>query len=393
MAQLQLTKKEARRFLIHYHHLTDDTALQNKEDILSFIEKVGCIQFDPLNPVGRNADLVLQSRCPTYQKGEIDTLLYEDKKLFDTWDKNMAICPVKDWHYFSRARKHIGREIERFPKEIEIITNYLKENEFASSSDFDMDDKIDWYWAPQRRARAVLDTMHYAGLVTVHHKKGTRRYFSLSENYFGKEVCSRKDPNETLEDYHKWAVKRRINSVGLLPNTRSDAFLGVIDLKSKERTFAFEALEKENEIARVEIEGAKQPYYISSENIAQLKTFAATPVAENNIRILAPLDSFMWDRNLVEELFSFYYRWEVYVPREKRQFGYYVLPVLGGERLIGRIEMKTDSKTHTLQVLKFWFEEGIDPQVYREPVRAYLQRFKKYNKCKRIHYKTGKLNK
>lgn len=359
---------------------------------MSFIKKVGCIQFDPIDVVGRNPDLVLQSRCPHYKRGEIEKLLYEDRKLFDVYDKCMAICHIDDFPYFSRIRGENKEELKRFSGEIEAITAYLKEYEYAGSGDFhEMNEKIDWYWAPQKKIRAVLDIMNYCGLVTVHHRNKGRRFFSLTERYFSEELVGGADPNQTLEDYHKWAIKRRINSVGMLTNSRSDAFLGIVGLKSKERQEAFAILQKGGEIQKVEIEGCKAPFFIATENIPLLKEFIKKEIPTENTRILAPLDHLMWDRKLVEEIFEFYYRWEVYVPQEKRQYGYYVLPVLCGSEMVARIEMKTDRNTETLVVHNIWFEEKERASVLKKQIKACLQQFKRYNSCKRIQYKTSKL--
>jgi len=88
-----------------YQHLCDNTALESTENIIDYISKVGCIQYDPLDVVGRNPDLVLQARFSLYKKGDIEKYLYSDRVLFYVWDKNMSICPISDWAYFGRYRK------------------------------------------------------------------------------------------------------------------------------------------------------------------------------------------------------------------------------------------------------------------------------------------------
>src|SRR6056297_1752773 len=107
MRMITITKKQARRFLTDYHGI--HKTMKGLGDILSFIKKVGCIQFDPVDVAGRNHDLVLQSRVKGYKPEHIHRLLYEDRQLIDGLDKNMSIYPIEDWHYFNRQRESVSR--------------------------------------------------------------------------------------------------------------------------------------------------------------------------------------------------------------------------------------------------------------------------------------------
>lgn len=111
---INITKKEAQLYLIKYHCLYNPRQLQSDKEIVNFIQKAGCIQYDPLSRIAKNADLVLQSRCKNYSEETLYRLLYEKRELIDGWDKNMSIWAVKDWPYFTRKRTdHINRYKER----------------------------------------------------------------------------------------------------------------------------------------------------------------------------------------------------------------------------------------------------------------------------------------
>lgn len=97
-------------------------------------------------------------------------------------------------------------------------------NDFACSSDFEFDEKVDWHYGPQRLAKAALECMCYAGLAVVRHKKGTRRYYCLSDKYISEKYFTMPKPNNTDEEYFKWVVLRRINNIGVLWNRHSDAW-------------------------------------------------------------------------------------------------------------------------------------------------------------------------
>ncbi|MCG8480752.1 MAG: winged helix DNA-binding domain-containing protein, partial [Spirochaetales bacterium] len=103
-AMITITKNEAARFLLHYHRLAAPRRLGSEADIVRFIKRVGCIQFDPLNTAAKNADLVLQSRCANYREDTLTRLLYDRRDLLDGWDKNMSIWSVDDWPFFARKR-------------------------------------------------------------------------------------------------------------------------------------------------------------------------------------------------------------------------------------------------------------------------------------------------
>lgn len=363
---ISVTKEQIKHFLFSYQHLTEKTQLKDSTKILEFVKKVGCIQYDPLNVVGRNADLVLQSRILDYNMNDIEEYLYNSRDLVDLWDKNMSICHVEDWPFFSRFRNEHKDWLDKYAEGIKIIKDYLWEHPYACSSDFDLEHRVDWHYGPQRFAKAALEAMTYSGITVVHHKKGTRRYYGLAERYIPKELLLKEDPNVTLEEYHEWAVLRRINSVGMLWNKPSDALLAIRGLRtSSHRSTAFSGLLKKNKITEVTVEGIKATFYIATENMLLLKKAIIDEdfVSENSklVHILAPLDNLIWDRKLIKQIFDFDYKWEVYTPAAQRKYGYYVLPLTYGHDFIGRIELRIDKKQKQLIVENIWYENDIEP--------------------------------
>ncbi len=377
-------KQQIRNYLVAYHHLSDEWALKNMEDIVAYIGKVGCIQYDPLDVVGKNPDLVLQSRYGSYRKGDIDRYLYSDRTLFDVWDKNMSICATSEWPYFEKHRKQYLKWCHEHKETIDKITGYLRTNDFACSSDFDFEEKVGWHYGPQRLAKAALECMCYAGLAVVHHKKGTRRYYCLADRFVPQQYFTMCNPNKTDEEYFKWVVLRRINSIGALWNKQSDAWLGINGFKSEHRNRAFEALLNTGEISEIKVEGIKDPLYIAAENLERLQETMNIPVKNKYARMLAPLDNILWDRKLIAALFGFEYKWEVYTPAAERKYGYYVLPVLCDGKFIGRIEMQTDKKSKTLVVKSFWAEDNSRLSTYKRKIIGGINAFAKYNLCDQV---------
>lgn len=173
-------------------------------------------------------------------------------------------------------------------------------------------------------------------------------------------------------------------------NRPCDAWLNIWGLNAAQRNRAFEELQNENQIAAVRVDGIKDTLYCCAEALSLMEELLKQEYGgdtKNNryksrCEFIAPLDCLMWDRRLIEELFGFAYRWEIYTPAAKRKYGYYVLPVLYGERFIGRIEAAADKKAGVLTVKNIWFEEGIkQTKKMQAAIEQCIRRFAKFNEC------------
>lgn len=382
------TKSQFRRYLVRRHHLTDDTALPGLDEIPALVQSLGCIQYDPLDPVGRNADLVLQSRFPKYKKGDLSAYLYEQRLLFDVWDKNMAIAHVADWPYYARTRAVYEPYAAQYRDHVAHAQRALDSAESLSSADLAFAaEEIDapWMYGKNSASKSILELMFFSGRAAVHSKSGSRRFFCATEKHIPAEHLETPDPNTTDAEFYNWFVLRRIQSVGALPARASDAFLGLIDrFKAKDRERAFSSLLESERITEIDVAGLAEPLYIPTENINML-IGADLPVKNKAARFIAPLDNLIWDRRLIADLFDFDYRWEVYVPAAKRKYGYYVLPVLCNDAFTARIELATDNAKETLLVRGFWPEPTFK-KAHRSMVLRALERFKLYNRCRDIEY-------
>ncbi|PPK81844.1 hypothetical protein BXY41_10351 [Lacrimispora xylanisolvens] len=388
MEMISFTKRQACRFLLLKQGLLGDYRFEGKQGIMEFIRQAGCIQFDPVDVCGKNAELVLQSRIKRFSKEMLSDLLYQDRVLVDYFDKNLAIFPVDDWPYFERYREQ-HRQWERSHEAVRgarsQVRKHITDHGPVCSGDLDMPDKVDWYWSRTKLSRAVLEHMYFTGELAVHHKIGSIKYYDLIENCIPRTILSAPEPYLDEHDHQTWRVLRRIGSVGLLWNRASDAWLNIGGLKSAERSAAFTRLLREQKIEAVHVEGIKEELYMRVEDIP----FARQCVDQNSWKkrceFIAPLDNLMWDRKLIQALFGFDYKWEIYTPADKRRYGHYVLPVIYGDRFIGRIEASADTKKQTLLVKNIWLE----PDVKRtkrmdEAIDAAIRRFSLFNQCKDI---------
>ena len=374
MKELTITKQQARRFILAHQGLLPPYELEGKAGILDFIGRVGCIQFDPLNIVGHNHELVLQARVSGFRSAMLQELLYEDRKLLDGWDKQMAIYCIEDWPYFHyRKREAAGRSRRRSADPIKAVSpqiiKAIEERGPLSSIDLDHDRKVDWSWGPKRLANVALDNMLYLGEVVIHHKVHTRKVYDLASRHIPEELLSAPDPHQTQEQYHDWHVLRRVGSSGLLWN-KGSAWPWIYGARTRERAAALIRLIKQGKAIEVRVEGIKTPLYMRSEDRTELDSVIKSDELLPRAAVLAPLDNLLWDRELVKQLFGFDYTWEVYKPVVERRYGYYVLPVLYGDRFIARFEPGIDKESGALVIKNWWWE----PDVIRsEEMRSELE--------------------
>jgi len=360
---LTISRSHARRFLLAYQALWPPRNLWGKECILEFIRHVHCIQFDPLDMSGQNAELVLQSRVANFQPAMLRELLYQDRQLLDGYDKNMAIYPIEDWPYFTRRRLAAQREM-RSSEAVKAISPQviaaIEEHGPLSSLDLDFDQTVQWYWAPTRLARAALESLYFAGDLVIHRKIHTRKVYDLARRHIPAHLFNTPDPNSTETEFQDWYVLRRIGSVGLLWNRGSEGWLGV-PAKSAQRTAALKRLLDHDKVLEVTVEDFDVPLYIRTQDRMFLDGVVNSNDTSPLMAFIAPLDNLMWDRRLLEALFGFYYRWEVYTPPARREYGYYVIPVLFSDRFVARFEPIRNKKNGMLTIKNWWWEPGVAP--------------------------------
>ena len=390
---INLTNEQARQFMLLKHGLIDSYKFTGKQGVLDFVRQVGCIQFDPIDICGKNAELVLQSRVKSFTKQQLYSLLYEDRTLLDYFDKNLSIIESTDWPYFRRyreAHKVGGRSHDKVNAVCDEIKHIIRKKGAISSADIRFNDKVKWYWSDTKLSRAALETMYFRGDLIVHHKKGTIKYYDLAENYITTKLLNAPEPFPDEHDHQKWRVLRRIGAVGLLWNKASDAWLNIWGLKSAERNKVFKHLLEEGKILEIMVTGSKDKLYCLSADRSLLKTVLHKTVLRSRCELIAPLDNMLWDRRLIKTLFDFDYKWETYTPKEQRKYGYYVLPLLYGDRFIGRVEAVCDRRAKTLIIKNIWYEKGVKrTKKQQKDIIFCINKFADFNECKCVLLQDG----
>lgn len=400
---IALSARQARRFLLLHHGLLGPRRFAGRQGALDYVRQAGCIQFDPVDVCGRNAELTLASRVQGFSKDMLSALLYEDRALVDYPDKNLAIFPVEDWPYFERYReaaRRCGAQFEGLAELERQALAYIGEHGPVSSDELPVSGLIEWHsaihWSgnwggKSNAARSVLEQLYSAGELVIHHKRGARKVYDLAGRHIAPELLGAGDPLPDEQAHITWRVLRRIGAVGLLWNRPSDAWLGIWNMKAPERNAAFEALLARGEIFPVQAEGVRGALYCRERDRGTLERAMSGEALSPRCEVLAPLDPMMWDRRLIRALFGFDYTWEIYTPVGKRKYGYYVLPMIWGEGFAGRVEAVADAKAGVLRVRRVWLEEGVRRTKKLDlAVAGCMKRLARLNGCAEVAWEGAK---
>ena len=367
-----ISPEAARRYLVLRHFLAPPRSLAAEPaSVMRVFERLGTVQFDPLDIAGRNHDLVLTTRIDGYDRQWTDDLLYRERKLYETYNKGLSLVPTSElpWYrvswdmYRERFETTTFREHEALVGE---LLERIQKGGPLTAGEVPARAAIDWFWRPTNQVRAMLEAMALAGILGIARREGNRRVYDLVERLFPADLLAERHP---IDEQRRHKLLSRYRAHGLLgPAGSSEVWLGT-GPRAVDRPPQRERLVAEGKLVAVQIEGRREVRHIPAEDEhfvdqAQHELASGEPPGgvPPQVAFIAPLDPLVWDRRLLRDLFGFDYLWEVYVPEAKRRWGYYVLPVLYGDRFVGRIEPRIDRKAGVLRVLGLWWEKGISPR-------------------------------
>ncbi len=392
-----ITREQARQFILSKQGLLGNHRFVGKDGAFQYVRQAGCIQYDPVDVCGKNAELTLQSRVKGFAREDLYDLLYKDRLLVDYADKELSIFPSEDWPYFSFFRERSRAHGKTFPGLAELEEEaiaYIREHGPVSSDTLPIEGELFWHssmhWSgnwdrKSQAARSVLEQLYTDGTLVIHHKNGSRKFYDLAQRHLDPALLHAPNPCEGEDAFVCWRVLRRVGAVGLMWNRNSTAFLG-IPLNAEKRRQVLSSLEESGKLHSVRVEGISSPFCFRAEDASLMQTVLdGESDLQPRLEFLAPLDPMLWDKALIEALWGFHYSWEIYTPAAKRKYGYYTLPVLWGERFVGRIEAAADRKERVLQVKHFWPEPGVrQTKKLGTAIGSAVKRLARFNGCLRI---------
>ncbi len=389
-----LSNSDARRIFLAKQGLSapPNRAL-TKAGLLDLIHDLGFVQVDSIQTVERAHHQILFSRNQTYRREHLTALLEKDGALFEHWTHDASILPSAFFKYWKhkfrdeelaiveRWRKWRGEGFEasfdetydRVVKDGAILARELKADGHVSGGW--------WNWHPNKTA---LEYFWRTGKFAIAGRSNFQKIYDLVERVIPAEFH---EQEVSREEFIDWACRSALTRLGFATHGEIAAFW---DLLSPDEAKAWVAQHR-HELIEVMIEpalgGKPRSSWAFADFLASTDTY---PEAPARIRVLSPFDPMIRDRNRTERLFGFFYRIEIFVPEPKREYGYYVFPLLEGDRLIGRIDMKADRKKGTLDVKRLWLEPRVKPSAGRlEKLDAELERLARFAGVEKIVYLDG----
>jgi len=372
MVALTLPLQASRRLFLGAQGLLEDPARRaTRPALLRLIQGLGFVQMDTINVVGRAHDLTLFSRLAGYKPAQLQTLLEEDRSLFEGWTHDASAIPTAYYPHWkprfaldrARIQRHawwqnlLGPETERVCAH---VLERISAEGPLGSADFDHPEKRGpwWGWKPQK---AALDYLWRTGVLAIVKRVNFHKRYDLAERVLP-EAHSLPEPEP--EVHLEWACASAMERLGVFSAKELAAFWGATEA-SEAKHWCQGAL-KDGRIVSVRVEAADgsepQPAFAIADWQQRL---ANLPEAPEGIRLLCPFDPVLRDRSRALRRFGFDYRFEAFTPASKRIHGYYVMPLLEGERLVGRLDPKLHRERGVLEVRGLWWEPGIKPTKVR----------------------------
>ncbi|MBB3392433.1 hypothetical protein FHT82_005220 [Rhizobium sp. BK275] len=389
-----LSNSDARRVFLAKQGLSapPNRAL-TKAGLLDLIHDLGFVQIDSIQTVERAHHQILFSRNQTYRREHLTALLEKEGALFEHWTHDASILPSAFFKYWKHKFRDEEKAIierwrkwrgEGFEASFEETYERVVKGGAILARDMKADGHVSggwWNWHPNKTA---LEYFWRTGKFAIAGRSNFQKIYDLVERVIPAEFH---EPEVSREDFVDWACRSALTRLGFATHGEIAAFW---DLLSPDEAKAW-VTEHGDELIEVLIEPALGGKPRSSWAFADfLGTIDTYPEAPPRIRVLSPFDPMIRDRNRTERLFGFFYRIEIFVPEPKREYGYYVFPLLEGDRLIGRIDMKADRKRGTLDVKRLWLEPRVKASAGRiEKLEAELDRLARFAGVEQVVYLDG----
>ena len=383
----------ARRLFLDRHALSEaPSGPATGQALQDLIERIGFVQVDSINTVARAHDMILWSRRQAFRPPALKRLLERDRSLWEHWTHDASILPVRlhgVWqHRFKRDEDRLHKNWKAwfrdgYEAQFDNILNRITKDGPVGTADVgegEVRGKGGWWdWHPSKTA---LEWLWRTGRIAVTRREGFAKIYDLTERVIP-EAHRAPVPAEDVAD---WACRSALRQLGFGTSGEIAAYWKAVGPEVA-KLWCREAL-AQGEIIEAEVEGAqgqRRKVFIFPEILDE-----TPPEPTPRLRILSPFDPALRDRDRAEFLFGFYYRIEVFVPEPKRVWGYYVLPVLEGERLVGRIDVKAFRDAGALRVKAFWPEAGVKlTKGRRGKLEGELDRLARFAGCERVEFLDG----
>jgi len=342
-----LTKAAARRIWLRAQRLDNRTPFgDGPQAVAAAVEHLGYVQIDTINVVERCHHHILWSRIPEYRRADLRHAQSVDKSVFEYWTHALSYVPSKHLRFFIPAMKRHKREGHKWlgtvrPADLRKVLKLIRRDGALTIRDIDDDVLVDkqHLWSSRKPSKRALQLAFYGGVLTISERNGMLKTYELMTRHFGWDKPPKGAAPREVTDY---LLDRALQAQGVA-SLESICHLDAPSKPAVRRLI--EARVRRAELVPVAIEGAgKQEHWAEPD---MLETNSA---ATDLVHILSPFDPLIIQRKRTHLFFDYEHRFEAYVPKEKRRFGYFALPVLVGEHIVAALDLKTDRKKRQLLV-------------------------------------------
>jgi len=375
-----LTKAEARRIWLRFQRLdTPDPFGDGPQAIAAAVEHLGYVQIDTINVIERCHHHILYSRIPGYRRADLRQAQSLDKSVFEYWTHALSYVPSKDFRYFVPGMKLHKREGHGWyasvkPADMRKVMRLLRRDGALTIRDIEDDvlTEKEHLWHSRKPSKHALQLAFYTGEVTISERTGMLKTYDLMTRHFGWD----KPPKPaSVSETTAYLLDRALRAQGIV------SLDSICHLDAPSKAAVRRLIERRvraKEMVPVALEGAgKQEHWARPETLEQ--TGEGDP---GLVHILSPFDPLIIQRKRTELFFDYGHRFEAYVPREKRLFGYFALPVLVGQDIVAAIDLKTDRKNRKLLMQKWtWVGKGAAKaprKDYKRRIEEELDRFERF---------------
>jgi uncharacterized protein YcaQ len=370
-----LTTAQARHIWLRAQRLDSAAPFgEGPEAVASAVEHLGYVQIDTISVIERAHHHILWTRIPAYRRADLRQAQSVDKSVFEYWTHALSYVPTKDFRFFIPDMKLHRREGHKWfatvkPADLRKVLRLIRKDGALTIRDIDDDVLVDkeHLWASRKPSKRALQLAFYSGMVTISERNGMLKTYELMQRHFGWDKPPKSASTREVSNY---LLDRALRAQGIV----SLDSICHLDAPSKSQVRRLiESRVRRNELVPVALDGAgKQQHW------ARPETLEAGGPAPELVHILSPFDPLIIQRKRTELFFGYGHRFEAYVPKQKRVFGYFALPVLVGDDIVAAIDLKTDRKNRKLLLQKWnWIGKRPRKELKRR-IEEELHRFERF---------------
>jgi uncharacterized protein YcaQ len=387
--KLAVSREKARRLFLKRQLLTSNKIPNKKSGTLRAIEKLGYVQIDTISVIERSHHLVLYSRVSGYKQEYLHTLQAQEKKIFEYWAHAASFIPIRDYRFYLpaiRRRPKPGSWFDRWtkkhPKLLKHVRKRIEREGPLTPSDFgDTENRKRGPWWDWKPAKAALEVLFWSGELMIKERRNFQRVYDLTERVLPKNLDT---TLPTEKEEKKFFIERALSALGMATMQDINRYIGVSGKLNK----WVAVMQTNGEIVEVDFPGSIRTYYILEKDLPSL--LHNRPITNEKVYLLSPFDNSIILRDRTKALFDFNYSLECYVPRDKRKYGYFCLPILWHDQLVGRLDPKADRQKRILLVKSIHLEKEIDAyRAFLNSLAMTLNDLAAFNACEHIELSNG----